>query len=1463
MYLIFDTETTGLPKRWDAPLTDSENWPRCIQIAWQVHDDMGNLIESQDYLVKPEGFNIPYDAEKVHGISTELAAEKGIPLAEMLEKFQEALKKTKFVVGQNVGFDLNIMGAEFHREAMENTLQQLPILDTCTEITAQMCKIPGGRGGKFKLPTLTELHEFLFNEPFMEAHNATADVEATTRCFLELVRQRVFTKEQLDVTADYFENFSEANPRSIELMGLKHINLKKASEEIRRRLQKQQPSDEITTEEIEENLEKLDEVPFAHLHNHSQFSVLQSTISIKDLVNVAASHNMPAVALTDHANMMGAFHFVKEIGEYNKSIKAKNEAALANNEPAQARELKGIVGCEFFVCENHSDKSRKDNGYQIVMLAKNKKGYHNLAKMSSKAYTDGFYYVPRIDKEIIKQYKEDIIVLSGNLYGEVPSKILNVGENQAEEALLWWKEEFGDDFYIEIMRHDQEDEDRVNSVLVDFAKKHKVNLVATNNTYYCAKEDANAHDILLCIKDGEKQATPIGRGRGYRYGLPNQEYYFKSGEEMKNLFKDLPQAIGNVQEVVDKIEPFELARDVLLPAFKIPDEFLVDEDKIDGGKRGENAYLKHITFVGAKKRYGELTPEIEDRLNFELSVIENTGYPGYFLIVEDFIREARNLDVSVGPGRGSAAGSAVAYCLAITNIDPIKYDLLFERFLNPDRVSMPDIDIDFDDEGRSRVMEYVIKKYGANQVAQIITYGTMAAKSSIRDTARVLDLPLGDADRISKLIPTMSKLGKIFGMDEKELKKKFRSEDLEKVNELLNIAEGDDLEAQTVNQARVLEGSVRNTGIHACGVIITPGDITNYVPVSVAKDSDLYVTQFDNSVVESAGLLKMDFLGLKTLTLIKDTVQIVKGRHNIDLVPDEFPLDDEETYKLFQRGETVGIFQYESPGMQKHMKDLKPTVFDDLIAMNALYRPGPMEYIPSFIARKHGSEEIAYDLPEMEEYLQETYGITVYQEQVMLLSQKLAGFSKGEADVLRKAMGKKIFALLEQLKPKFLDGGEAKGHPRDILEKIWKDWEAFAAYAFNKSHSTCYAWIAYQTAYLKAHYPAEYMAAVLSNNMNDIKQVTFFMEECKRMKLDVLGPDVNESFYKFSVNKDYAVRFGMGAIKGVGSGAVATIVENRKSEAGHYKSIFDMAKRIDLRSANKKAFENLALAGGFDGFGDTHRAQYFHDDGDGITFLEKVIKYAAKYQENENSSQVSLFGEASEVQIPEPFVPPCEEWGTMEKLRREREVVGIYISGHPLDDFKYEMDYFCNSKLGEFNDLEKCVNRDLTFGGVISDVQHRVSKMGKGWAMFSVEDYTDTYEFRMFGEEYLKFRHFLVPNSFVHIKIFVKEGWTNKETGKKGEPRIQFNNIYLLHDVMDQFAKKLTIQLDIADLQEEKINWFKDIFRTHRGEHKLNFVVYEMKDQVKLHMPSKKQKVKITQELLQTLEDEHVMYKLN
>ena len=1461
MYLIFDTETTGLPKRWDAPITDTDNWPRAIQIAWQLHDAMGNCVEHQDYLIQPEGFNIPYDAEKVHGISTELAQEQGVPLSEVLEKFNEALSKAKFVVGQNVKFDLNIMGAEFVREDVANPLQELPVLDTCTEHTANLCRIPGGRGGKFKLPTLTELHEFLFDQPFAEAHNATADVEATTRCFLELIRRKEYTKEELDVQPDYFQRFSESNPAEIKLIGLKHINLKRESAKINERLQKEKAEPNLG-ETSGADTSQLAEVDFVHLHNHSQFSILQSTISISDLVAAAAKEDMPAVALTDHGNMMGAFHFVQAVSNHNRSIKAQHAEAEANDEEKKGRLITPIIGCEFFVCEDHLDKTRKDNGYQIVLLAKNKKGYHNLAKLSSAAFTDGFYYVPRIDKALIEHYKEDLICLTGNLYGEVPSKVLNIGENQAEEALLWWKNTFEDDLYIELMRHNQEDENRVNPVLVQFAKKHNIKLVATNNTYYVEQENANAHDILLCVKDGEKQATPIGRGRGYRYGLPNQEYYFKSSEEMKALFRDIPEAIINIQEVVEKIEPFELARDVLLPAFDIPNEFKDTKDDIDGGKRGENAYLKHLTYEGAKKRYGDITPEIKERLDFELSVIENTGYPGYFLIVEDFIREARNMDVSVGPGRGSAAGSVVAYCLWITNIDPIKYDLLFERFLNPDRVSMPDIDIDFDDEGRGRVMQYVIDKYGANQVAQIITYGTMAAKSSIRDTARVLDLPLNEADHIAKLIPNMSKLGKIFGKSEKELAQKFRQEELEKVNQLLNISDGEDLQAETVNQARVLEGSVRNTGIHACGVIITPGDITNYVPVATAKDSDLYVTQFDNSVVESAGLLKMDFLGLKTLTLIKDTVKIVKAKHGIELDPENFPLDDEETYELFQRGETVGIFQYESPGMQKHMKHLKPTVFDDLIAMNALYRPGPMEYIPSFINRKHGKEEIIYDLPEMEEYLKETYGITVYQEQVMLLSQKLADFTKGEADVLRKAMGKKQKAVLDKMKPKFIDQAAAKGMDKDKLEKIWKDWEAFASYAFNKSHSTCYAWIAYQTAYLKAHYPAEYMAAVLSNNMSDIKQVTFFMEECKRMRLPVLGPDVNESYYKFSVNQDNAVRFGMGAIKGVGHGAVKTIVENRKKD-GHYRSIFDLAKRIDLRAANKKSFEGLANAGGFDCFNETHRAQYFAHEGDTITFLEKAMRYGAKYQENENSAQVSLFGNSSEVQIPEPQVPPCEEWGTMEKLSREKEVVGIYISGHPLDDFKIEMQTFCNGTVSVFNDLQSIVNREVTFGGVVTDIQHRVSKQGKGWAAFTIEDYTDSYEFRIFGEDYLKFRHFLVQNSFVYVRAFVKEGWTNRETGQKGEPRIQFNNFQLLHDVMDAYAKKLSIQLNIDDLEQDKIEVLQDMFRLHQGNHTLNFVVYDNEDKLKLTMPSRKQKVKISQELLYELKELDVMYKLN
>ena len=1448
MFIIFDTETTGLPKRYNAPVSDVDNWPRCVQLAWQLHSADGSLLSRNDFLIQPDDFNIPFDSEKIHGISTDLAMAKGEPLVKVLKIFQEDLMRAQFVVGQNIAFDLNIIGCEFFRLGQEEVFAPYQILDTCTEVTAQLCQIPGGRGGRYKLPTLTELYEFLFESDFDQAHNATADVVATARCFFELVRRKYFAEELTQLNSEFFDQFLLKNTELIQPIKFEHRNLKEASKALRQEISTQAGAVKIP--HSESDLAVLADQPFVHCHAHSQFSILQSTASTQDLIRAAAEDGMPGIALTDMGNMMGAFHFLQQIEHYNKSI-----AQEADKKP-----LKGIVGCELNVCEDHRNKRQKDNGYQIVFLAKNKTGYHNLAKLSSMAYTQGFYYVPRVDRKLIEQHKEGLIVLTGNLYGEVPSKVLNVGTKQAEEALIWWSQEFGQDLYVEIMRHGQEDENRVNEVLIDLARKHDIRLVATNNLFYIEKQDANAHDILLCVKDGEKQSTPIGRGRGMRYGLPNQEYYFKSAEEMKALFADLPEAITTTQEILDKIEPFTLFRDVLLPKFDIPNDFIDPADNEDGGKRGENAYLRHLTLNGAEGRYGELTDEIKERLDFELSVIENTGYPGYFLIVQDFIAEARKMGVSVGPGRGSAAGSAVAYCLGITNIDPIRYDLLFERFLNPDRISLPDIDIDFDDEGRSKVMDYVIDKYGANQVAQIITYGTMAAKSSIRDTARVLDLPLHEADRIAKLIPNMTKLKKIFAASEQEWRATYRSDDLPKVTELFNLAQTTALEGQTIQQARVLEGSVRNTGIHACGVIITPDDITNFVPIATAKDSDLYVTQFDNAVVENAGLLKMDFLGLKTLTLIKDTVALVKEKHNIELVPDDFSLDDDKTYALFQKGETVGIFQYESPGMQKHLKDLKPTVFADLIAMNALYRPGPMEYIPSFVRRKHGQEEISYDLPEMEEYLNETYGITVYQEQVMLLSQKLAGFTKGEADVLRKAMGKKQKAVLDKMKPKFIEQAEANNHPAEILEKIWKDWEAFASYAFNKSHSTCYAWIAYQTAYLKAHYPAEYMAAVLSNNMNDIKQVTFFMEECRRMGLEVLGPDVNESDYKFSVNERGAIRFGMGAIKGVGAGAVETIVLNRAE--GPYKSVFDLAKRIDLRAANKKAFENLILAGGFDGF-ETHRAQYMHDEGDGVCFYEKVLRYASRHQETMNSAQGSLFGGSSETQIPEPEVPPCQPWGAMKKLKQEKEVVGIYISGHPLDDFKVEMNEFTTIKVSDCNALEAMVNKEIVFGGVISHVEHRESRQGKGWGLFTLEDYQDSFEFRIFGEEYLKFRHFLTVNAFLHIRAFVKEGWVNRETGQRGAPRLQFNHFQLLHDVLDNMTKKITFQAPIQEIDQDYIETITALVKKYRGKKGVHMAVYNREKEVHLTMQSQSAKIDINRDLIRTLKEKRLQYKLN
>ena len=1435
MYLIFDTETTGLPKKWNAPVSDSDNWPRCIQLAWQLHDETGKLSSNSSFLIKPENFDIPFESEKVHGISTALAMKDGLDLKEVINRFLIDLKKSKYLVGHNVKFDINIIGAELYRLGIVSNFSQLKVVDTCTEITANLCKLPGGRSGKFKFPTLIELHDFLFRDSFEHAHNASADVEATARSFFELIRTDIFSKND-------FENFDFTNTElklnnknQIPTYGINHINLKEESKKIKDSTKNR---DEISSKKLDKSLLKN---TFTHLHNNSQFSVLQSTSRIADLVKKTAEFNMSAVAITDKANMMGAFHFYRAVKNYND----QNTDKL----------IKPIIGCELNVCENHEDKSHRDDGYQTVFLAKNKKGYQNLIKMCSIGYTDGFYYVPRVDKKIIENYSDDLIVLSGDKYGEISSKILNVGERQAEESLAWWKSNFKDDYYLELTRHGEDEDDILNQTIIKFSKDHNIKIVATNSTKYINKEDANAHDILLCVKDGEKQSTPIGKGRSFRYGLKNQEYYFKSSDEMNLLFGDLPEAISNINEIVEKVEFFDLNRDVLLPKFTIPSDFEPKTSDI------ENEYLKHITYLGAKNIYKKIDDALKEKIDFELSVIKNSGYPGYFLIVHDLIDAARKMGVSVGPGRGSVAGSIVAYSLGITKVDPIKYDLLFERFLNPDRVSMPDIDIDFDDDGRSKVIEYVIEKYGSKQVAQIITYGKMAAKSSIRDTARVLDLSLGDADFLAKLIPNNTKLSDIFSFDKKKLSSELRSDDYSNAIELKNISDGDDLQAETINQARVIEGSLRNVGVHACGVIITPDDITKFVPIATAKDSSLAVTQYDNSVVESAGLLKMDFLGLKTLTLIKDTIKLIKYRHDTVIDIDNIPLDDEKTYELFQRGDTVGIFQYESLGMQKYLRDLKPTVFEDLIAMNALYRPGPLEYIPSFVRRKNGEEKIQYDIPIMEDFLKGTYGITVYQEQVMQLSQKLANFSKGDADTLRKAMGKKIFSLLEKLKPNFINGGIDNGYDEEILEKIWKDWEAFASYAFNKSHSTCYALIAYQTAYLKSHYPAEYMAAVLSNNMNDIKQVSFFMEECKHMGISVLGPDVNESFYKFTVNNQNAIRFGMGAVKGVGKSAVSAIIESRQDSK--YKSIFDFAKRVDLRSANKKAFDSLVLAGAFDSIDTAHRAQYFYENNEGQTFIEKAIRFGSKYQERQNSSQTNLFADFGEMELIEPEFPECEKWTKLNQLKKEKDVVGIYISGHPLDDYIDSVRFFSNIKLNDLKNLNPLVDKEIRIAGIIGEVDHKISKNGKGWATFIMEDYYESYELRIFGEDYLKFKHFLNENNFVCVKMFVKEGWKDRESGRVGDPRIQYLSFHQLQDSLSSKVKRILIKVDAQLLEENHIKFFKDVLKKHKGDQELIFNILGNGDGLRLNLSSPKQKLKITEELLKTLRQNKFEFRLN
>lgn len=1423
MFLIFDTETTGLPRDKNAPLTDFDNWPRVVQIAWQLHDQQGALISSGNHIVKPDGFTIPFNAAKVHGITTDFALKNGKPIQEVLELFNQAINQTEYIIGHNIEFDRNILGAEYLRNNVDTNFLNKPQLDTCTEVTANFCQIPGGRGGRFKYPTLEELYKKLFEEGFSGAHNAMADVEATSRSFFELMRIGVQTEDSHLLDHDFFINFRAANPNQIQKLGLE-IESNVATEETADAITQQTTKAEIDTSEASTQIKHR----FSHLRNHSTFTILYSTIEIKGLIQQALTEKMPAIGLTDTGNMMGAFNFVSLVNSHNKKELKKVKEGVKE----QAQLLKAVLGSELYICRDHTNKSIKDNGYLSPLFAKNKDGYQNLSRLSSISYIDGFYYVPRIDKEVLLQYKDNLIATTGSLSGEVPSTLLNIGEQQAEEALLWWKEHFQDDFYIEINRHGLEEEEHLNTWLLAMAKKHQIKYFAANDNYYLKKEDAEVQDLLVCIKENAHQSDPIGQGRGYRPGLPNNEYYFKSEQEMHRLFADIPEAIDTIDEIINKIEPFSLERDIVLPEFEIPEEFVDPEDANDHGKRGENNYLRHLAYEGAKKIYGTLNEEVITRLDFELDVIASTGYPGYFLIVQDLIREARKMGVWVGPGRGSVAGSLVAYCTEITKIDPLQYGLLFERFLNPERISMPDIDIDFDDEGRAKVIEYVTNKYGKNKVAQIITYGTLGAKSAIRDIGRVLAM---DQKQVNYLASTTKniKFGDFVKFTPKKLNDTYRPEQIEAGETLLAKAKEDTLEGKIIKNAMAVEGLVRNTGIHACGFVITPTDLREIVPVTISKESPLWSIQYDNYVAERAGLLKIDFLGLKTLTLMKDTIEIIEKRHGRRIDPDKIPLDDLKTFELFQAGETVGVFQYESPGMQKYLRDLKPTHFNDLIAMNALFRPGPKAYIPDYIRRKHGIDPIIYDLEDMREFLEETYGITVYQEQVMQLSQKLAGFTRGQADTLRKAMGKKIQDLIAEMYTQFEEGTKAKGYPQKVVEKVWSDWKAFADYGFNKSHSTCYAYIAFQTAYLKANYPAEYMASVLSNNSNDIKQVTFFMEECRRMNLKVLGPDVNESEYRFTVNDKGEIRFGLGAIKNMGEAAANSILEERRTN-GIFRTAFDFLKRSSFKSLNRRNIEALVTSGAFDSMPGIHRAQFFYQEpNESQTFLEKAIRFAIQHQEEQSSSQFNLFGETLELDKIEPQFPQCEPWSKLKELNMELESIGFYISAHPLDNFKIAIKYLTNANIQFIKErLSEITGHKLSFAAQVTNVEHLTSQQGNAYGRFEVEDFFGVMDLVVFGETYLKVKHLLDIGVFVLVHGAIQPRYKDAE---KNEFKVL--DVRLLDTAVEESNKTVFLSLDVTAADEEDLEVLSDIILEHRsGKHHYELLLknHELKLQCSL-----------------------------
>ena len=1117
-------------------------------------------------------------------------------------------------------------------------------------------------------------------------------------------------------------------------------------------------------------------IPFVHLHVHSQYSILDGQAPVKALVDKAIADGMRGMAITDHGNMFG----IKEFHDYVTKL---------NKKCAEGQEkFKPIIGCEVYVAERdrHEHLDKRDIGRHLILLAKNLKGYKNLIKIVSHAWTEGFYSHPRTDHSELEKYHEGVICCSACLGGEVPQLIMGGRMNEAREVIKWFKNIFGDDYYLELQRHKAtvaranhetyQKQCLVNDALIQFAKELDIKLICTNDSHFVNEEDADAHERLICLSTGKKLTDE-------KVMLYSKQEWFKTQAEMNEVFADIPEALQNTNEILDKIEIYSIDHAPILPDFPLPDGFKDEDD-----------YLRYLVYEGAKERWPDMDDEHRERIDFELETIKNMGFPGYFLIVQDYIRMAPKLGCTVGPGRGSAAGSAVAYCLGITKIDPMKYDLLFERFLNPDRISLPDIDTDFDDDGRAAVLNYVTEKYGAEKVAHIVTYGTMAAKSAIKDVARVEDLSVAESNRLAKFIPSSpnempeDKNGKRYKITVKNCLECFDDFRAELNNDDPRVGE-------TIRFAEKLEGSVRNTGVHACGVIIGRDDITDWVPVSTATDSDgerIIVTKYEGGVIESTGLIKMDFLGLKNLSIIKEALAGIKLNHGIDIDIEKIPIDDPKTYELYCKGRTAGTFQFESAGMQKYLIELHPTCFEDLIAMNALYRPGPMDYIPSFINRKQGREPIEYDIPCMEKYLKETYGITVYQEQVMLLSRQLAGFTRGQSDTLRKAMGKKQIEKMNELETLFYEGGEKNGHDKKVLNKIWEDWKKFASYAFNKSHATCYSWVAYQTAYLKANYPSEYMAAVLSSNLNDVDKLSKYMDECRSMGIEVLGPNINESYKNFSATRDGRIRFGLAGIKGVGTGCVDSIVQERDKN-GPFKDIFDFVQRINQGACNRKALESMALAGAFDDFKEITREAFFEVNPRGEAYSETLMRFGQKYQASQQEMQNSLFGSFGAIEVATPPIPNAEPWSQLERLNRERDLVGMYLSAHPLDPYYMEVTYGCNTPLAEVNSHNGELDKELTMGGLVVDFQTRMGKKGGQFGILKIEDYSGSFEFMLFGNKFVDYQKFGVSGLAIVVKGAYEKGYGDN---------IRFNvrSIDLLDNLKGKMVKNLVITLRDSDL---------------------------------------------------------------